>query len=184
MSNLNEITEQLAEAYADWKSGEKAKNKFRDQFFDAVNATVAEGNLAEKYASVNAPDESAARDRLRKQNPTWLIYELRQGEGDLWEAVLTEDPSYVPFTYVNKELGLVFHKQVSSGSAFIDDERLAEEDPELYEAVTYVPEPERQLKNLEDLPPELLAKIADYIYEGRPTVKLTAPRKAKDEELE
>lgn len=184
MSDLNAVTEQLAKAYESWKSGEKAKNKLRDEFFEAVNTTISEGSLAEKYASVHAPDEASARDRLKKQYPAWTVDEIRSGKGDLWEAVLTEDPAFVSFTYVNKELKVVFQKQVSSGSIYIDDERLAEEDPELYDEVTYVPEPERQLKDLESLPPHVLAKLADYIYEGRPTVKLAAPRKAKDEELE
>lgn len=184
MSDLDAVTEQLAKAYESWKSGEKAKNKLRDEFFDAVNTEIGGNSLAEKYASVNAPDEASARDRLKKQYPAWTVDEIRQGEDDLWEAVLIENPNFVSFTYVNKEIGVVFQKQVSSGSIYIDDERLAEEDPDLYEEVTYVPEPERQLKDLESLPPHILAKLADYIYEGKPTVKLAAPRKAKDEELE
>lgn len=183
MSNLKSVTEKLAEAYSDWKSGEKAKNKLRDEFFAAANEEIKSGNLAEKYASVDAPDEASARDRLKKQFPAWEIEEIRNDK-NLWEAVLVENPDFVPFTYVNKELGVVFQKQVSSGSVYIDDERLAEDDPDLYEEVTYVPEPERQLKDLESLPPNVLAQLADYIYEGKPTVKLTAPRKAKDEELE
>jgi len=184
MSNLDTVTEQLATAYKGWKSGEKAKNKLRDEFFEAVDSQITNGNLAEKYSSVDAPDELSARDRFKKQNPTWVITEIRKGEGDVWEAALTENPEFVAFTYVNKDLGVVFQKQVSSGSVYIDDERLAEENPDLYEDVTFVPEPERRLKDLESLPPNLLAKLADYIYEGRPTVKLAAPRKAKDEELE
>lgn len=43
--------------------------------------------------------------------------------------------------------------------------------------------PERKLKNLESLDTDTLAKLSDYIYEGQPTVKLAAPRKAKEEEL-
>lgn len=183
MTDLNAVTEQLAKAYDSWKSGEKAKNKLRDEFFEAVLAEVESRSRAEKYASVSAKNEADARDKLNKQHPTWEIEEIRQNENQ-WEAVLVENPKYVAFTYVNKDLGLVFQKQVSAGSIYIDDERLAEEDPELYEQVTYIPEPQRELKQLETLPPDVLAKLTDYIYEGKPTIKLSAPRKAKDEELE
>lgn len=44
--------------------------------------------------------------------------------------------------------------------------------------------PQRQLKPLDSLDPEDLAQLSQYIYQGSPTVKLAAPRKAKDEELD
>jgi len=182
MSDLDLITKGLAGAYKEWKSGEKSKNKFRDDFFQAIEDEVSSSPMAEKIATIGAADEASARSLLSKQYPSWTVDEIRETDG-VYQAILVENPQYVGFTYVNKDLGLAFQKQVSSGSVFVDDERLAEEDPELYEQVTYVPT-ERKLRDLESLPSELIAKLSEYIYEGKPTVKLAAPRKVKEEEVE
>jgi hypothetical protein len=46
------------------------------------------------------------------------------------------------------------------------------------------PESQRVLRPLDSLDADTLAALSEYIYEGKPTVKLAAPRKAKAEELE
>jgi len=78
----------------------------------------------------------------------------------------------------------VYQKQIVAGSIMFDDKRLKNDHPDIYNKVTFIPEPERQLKPFEEIDDELLAILQDYIYEGKPIVKLAAPRKAKQEELE
>lgn len=87
------------------------------------------------------------------------------------------------FEFVNATDGFVYTRQISKGAPSLDDERLREEDPELWEEITYVPEPERTLKPLDDLTPEQLARLGDYLVAGRQTVKLGAPKKVKPEDL-
>lgn len=88
-----------------------------------------------------------------------------------------------PFEHVNKKDGFVYTRQISKAAPSLDDERLREEDPELWEEITYIPEPERVLKPLEELSPEQLAKIGEYLVAGRVSVKLGAPKKAKPEDI-
>jgi len=87
------------------------------------------------------------------------------------------------FEYVNRHDGYVYSRQMNVGSPTLDDERLQKEDPQLWEDITYIPEPERTLRPLEDLTPEQLARIGDYLLKGKSVAKLAAPRKAKPEEL-
>jgi hypothetical protein len=67
----------------------------------------------------------------------------------------------------------------------LDDERLEEENPELYERAMYklpwgdlVPRPVETLSTMDQ------TLIREYIYQGLPKIKLAAPRRASDEELE
>jgi hypothetical protein len=87
------------------------------------------------------------------------------------------------FVFVNDEDGMVYQKQVVSGPVMFDDERFEKDHPMLYHVVTHVPEPKRELRPLEDLSDEQIAIIQDYIYEGKPVIKLAAPRKAKEDEI-
>jgi hypothetical protein len=235
LSDLTKITAELGEAYKTWKDGEKDKDEFRKQFFTAIDEQLAQEKSAEKYVTIVATDEEQARDRLAKKYPTWKVDEIRlqtcsgdtDGDGDCsrqcpdhcnrpktWEAILAELTVYAPYTFVNAADGKVYQRQVSAGSVYIDDERLREENPELWVKVTEIPnrdlilllldeydaserdpKPEvvldemwslegRVLKSLDSLDADTLAALSEYIYEGKPTIKLAAPRKAKAEELE
>lgn len=88
-----------------------------------------------------------------------------------------------PFEYVNKQDGMIYSRQISKAAPSLDDDRLREEDPELWEQITYIPEPQRTLRPLEDLSPEQLAKVGEYLVAGKVTTKLSAPKKAKPEDL-
>ena len=180
---LNEVTTKLGSSYREWKKSEKDKESYRKDFFDAVTKT--EPDLEQKYLKVNALTPQGVEEFVAKKYPRWRVADLRPDseEDHSWEVIIEERPEFKTYSYVNKDDGFVYTKQVSSGSIFVDDERLADENPSLYEQVTVIPEPQRQLRPLEELEPELLAKLAEYMYEGPPKVSLAAPRKAKPEEL-
>lgn len=183
-NDLKDLTLRLGLGYRAWKDGEKVKNTAKDDFFEAVEEMFREQNLAEKFVTVHAESEADAREILAKQNPDWVVGRVLSLEDGRYEGLIIENAAYQPFSFVNPDDGMVYSKQVVAGQVFVDDERLKSEDPDLYEQVTYVPEPERVLKDLDDLPAHVLAKLSEYIYQGRPTVKLAAPRRATDEELE
>lgn len=182
--SLNDLVDKLGQEYRAWKEAEGKKDELRKEFFKLVTEEVSD-QLEEKYVTVTAILEEDVRDYVAKKYPRWEIIDLRP-EGtiqDLWEVIIEENPEYKTYSYVDHDHGYVYTKQVSSGSMYVDDERLQQKDPDLYEQVTYVPEPERKLRSLEELEPELLARLSEYLYEGRPKVSLAAPRKAKPEEL-
>lgn len=184
--NLSQKIEQiltgLGPAYIGWKENEAEKDKLKKEFFEAITEEF-EGSdtLAEKVVEIEGLELDDARDLAVKLNPGWTVIAERphpDTEG-WWEFVVQEDPAFQPFT-IDYE-GVTFQRQVVSGSVYVDDKRLRAEDPELWEQITFVPPlPSRKLRPLDDLEPELQARVQKYMYEGTPTVKFPAPKVVKE----
>lgn len=186
VSDLNEVSKKLGEFYKEWKEAEKAKNTYKAEFFEALTEKIRyEAQPQVQVVRVYGPTEEEARSRLAKYYPGGHIKAVdgQDGTEGYWGAVLEEDPDYVPYTFINPEDQMVYSRQVVAGKLNFDDELLKKRDPELYERVTYIPQ-DRQLRNLSELDDEDIAAVQEYIYEGKPIIKLGSPRKAKPEELE
>jgi hypothetical protein len=154
------------------------------EFFSLAEATVASKTLAQKSVSVAQFDsEEEAREYLAQHYPTWRIIDFTIRDDDVL-AVLEEDPEKQPFVFVNPLDKKVYRKQVVAGGTFVDEEKLRREDPKLWERITFVPEPEPRIKSSDELDPKDYAKMQKYVYPGPPQIKLAAPRKAKEHELE
>lgn len=180
MTEIEEITKELGLAYSRVKEWDKKKTDYRARFFKI--ATDSHENLAEKIVNVKANTLADAIWHAEKRYPTWVPLSATEAD-EGFDVRIKENPEYRPFTYVNQNDGMVYQKQVVSGSVMFDDEKFKEDHPMLYEVVTHVPKPERELRPLDDLSEEQIAILQDYIYEGKPVVKLAAPRKAKEDEL-
>lgn len=180
MNELEEITKELGLAYSRAKEWDKMKGDYRKRFFEIANEQHT--TLAEKVVNVDAESISEAIDIAQKNYPSWTALSATQVEKG-FDVRLKENAQFKPFTFVNPNDGMVYQKQVAAGPVMFDDERFEKDHPTLYHVVTHVPEPKRELRPLEDLSDEQIAIIQDYIYEGKPVVKLAAPRKAKEDEL-
>lgn len=207
MRSPKEVVADLAPQYTTWKSSEKAKNKFRDEFFKSITESIKEGELAERVVTIECGTTEEALDIAQKQNPLWAVVSGRITNRGDYEVLLRENPEYMPFTIEFD--GKTWGRQVSSGSTLIDDDKLREENEDLWYEITEFPmedfvmdlmyesgmEPElvedfvskiavkhgikRVLRPLDDLPGEVLAQVQEYVYEGKPSVKLPAPRNAE-----
>jgi hypothetical protein len=180
MNKLEEITKELGLAYSRSKEWDKAKTQYRAEFFKI--ATERHSTLAEKIVNVDANSLADAISQAEKLYPTWIPLSATQVDNG-FDVRLKENPEYMPFTFINPDDGMVYQKQVVAGSVMFDDERFKEDHPMLYEVVTHIPEPKRELRPLEDLSDEQIGILQDYIYEGKPVIKLAAPRRAKEDEL-
>jgi len=177
---LVDITRNLGASYTEAKKWDGSKNEFRKKFFEI--AKQSHEILAEKIILVNAKSLADAISMAEKLYPGWTPLSATQVDNG-FDVRVRENPEYKPFTFVNPEDGMVYQKQVVGGSVIFDDERFKEDHPDLFHVVTYMPEPKRELRPLEDLSDEQISLIQDYVYEGKPVVKLAAPRKAKEDEL-
>lgn len=168
----------LGEVDAQEKEAKKEKTELRAKFFELATEKAAQEPLAERYAVVPAENEEQARERIARYYSGFRIDAIREvtGVGD-WEAILVEDPELKPFS-VEVE-GKVYQRQIRSGSVLLDDERLKEEDLELYESITTQV---TVVKPLDDLDQDTLAKLSDYIYTGKPSVALPAPKEVRENE--
>ncbi len=190
---LAEAVAELAEAYEQYKQAEKrlkgdAKTKknrepgLKELFFDEATK-ASKASLAKKTVRLTAEEAASregARDEALQRNPGWIALNVREEEYG-WVVVLQEDPAYKSYEYVDGKNKLVWKKQISAGSAWVDDQLLQARDPKLWERVS---EPTRVLCDLSTLDGEDLAKVQKYIYPGPLQIKLAAPRKAKPEELD
>lgn len=179
---LIDITKKLGEAYNENKKWDKSKSEFRIKFFEI--ASKQHETLATKIANVEAKDLGSAIEIAEQLHPGWIALSANEITTGEYDVRMEEDSKFKPFTFINEEDGMVYQKQIVAGPVMFDDERLKQDHPEIYEQVTFIPEPERQLKSFDEIDDELLPILQDYIYEGKPIVKLAAPRKAKPEELE
>lgn len=138
----SEVIEDLAPAYLGWKSNEKDKNKFKDEFFEGITIELAQGELAEEVVTIEAKDEEQALDLISKGFPMWITEDVRPhpDEDGTYEVIIKENPAYLPFTIEFGEK--VWGRQIASGSQMLDDERLIDEDPHLWYQVTEFPNQE------------------------------------------
>jgi hypothetical protein len=180
MNKLEEITKELGIAYSNAKKWDKNKTVYRAEFFKI--AAESHETLAEKIVNVDAETLADAIAQAEKLYPDWTPLSATQVENG-FDVHIKENPEFKPFTFANPEDGMVYQKQVVAGAVMFDDERFKQDYPDLYNVVTYVPEPKRELRPLEDLSDEQISILQEYIYEGKPVIKLAAPRKAKEDEL-
>ena len=183
MNKISSVTHNLGEAYRQWKASEKEKNEYKNEFFELAEEETPE-SLAQEVQRIYGPTTNEAVSRAQEQFPSWRVKDCEPIEDTQYFTVLLEeDPKYRPYSYVNAEDKMVYTKQVTSGAPYLDDERLKATNPSLYEQVTYEKR-ERRLRSLDELTPEQMAEVQEFIFEGKPTIKLAPPRKAKPEELE
>ena len=180
---LEDVCTDLGKADVRWKEGSKDREKFRDEFFTLALEEVESETLAQKTVSVEAgfEDADAAKAWLAKYYPTWRFVEWAEelDEDGNFVAILEEDPYYQSYSFTNPRDGKVYKRKVTSGSPVLDDERLRERDPELWERITHVPEPQRQLRPETEIDADDLAAMQEYTYMSKPQIQLPAPTKAK-----
>jgi len=177
---LAELTYKLGEVYTEAKKWDTQKSEYRKKFFELID--TLHGTLAEKVVLINAESLADAIFESEKLYPGWTLLSATQVENG-FDVHLKEDPKYKPFSYVNPDDGMIYQKQVVAGPVMLDDERFKKDYPDLYEIVTYVPKPKRELRPLEELSDAQISILQEYVYEGKPIVKLAAPRKIKENEL-
>lgn len=178
---LDRVVEELGHSYSSWKKWGKDKEANRKAFFGLADEEVKKQGLALRLETCEAESMDAAEARVLLHNPGWKTDTKRphRVEKDTYEFVLIEDPSLKAFSYEHN--GVKYARQVSKGSVMLDDEWLKEDDPELYELVTFaLPWGERIAVPVEHLQEPLLRKLTKYIYTGDPKVVLAPPREVKE----
>lgn len=206
---LNQICDDLCDAYFIKKDAEKEQAQLRVEFFDKATEESASQPLAQKVYFSNTSDP----EQVLKYNPGWRILDTTKKTKGGWKFSLEEDPTFKEYVHIirrSKDFGYHIKRSIVSGSPVLDDERLRNEQPDLWHSITEQPlhfilvdfatecgvdDPDqiaaefavksflpRTLLSLEHLDDELRHKIKPYLYEAQPMTKLLI-RKAKKEEL-
>lgn len=174
---LEEITSRLGRKYRAFKEAEKAKNEAKEAFFREATEVLSRETQAQILELIEAKDREEAKEVAHKQFPRYTLLDVKEESSGLYRILLEELPNMRSFSFEND--GFIYQRQVTEGSLMIDDERLKEENPQLWEEITV---PTRELKPPETLTPEQIAEVRKFFYRGKPSVKLAAPRKVKSHE--
>jgi hypothetical protein len=178
-----EIAVEIGEAH----SAKGKLEKLRKEFFDYIRDQKKATKLARRSVRVDKEkyELAAAEERAVKLNPGYRRITTVERD-DHWKILLEQDPNFLGDSYITgskDEPGVVVTKTIRSGSSLVELDRLKQDDPDLYEQVTFIPPVDRQPKNPDELTEEQLAKLQPYLYEGAPTAALNV-RKAKPEDYE
>lgn len=183
LRSLEEVLPLLGDEYKQWKEHEKAKEKYKLEFFALANEQLRRRGLALKLVEISALSEESAVERAQRHYPTWTIDTHRPHRvlKDVYEIVLMEDPTKMAFSEEHE--GVKFSRSVAKGPVLVDDAWMQEEAPDLYAAVTFeLPWGDRIMKPVDKLDAELIGALSKYIYNDKPRISLGAPRAVKTEE--
>lgn len=186
-SKLDEVTTTLAFQDQLEKSAKAAKEDARAEFFRLADALLLEEQLDRLKVAI--PEYVHAGGRLtvaqwvERDYPGWKFIKA-DWTGEPY-AILEQDPSKQPFTWVNNSLGLIFQRQISMVKSGIDTEWLQQEYPEIAKEVL-IP---RTVYEFSDeaahiylnAKPESQTAFEQVVYPGQAQVKLAAPKKIKED---
>lgn len=207
--DITEITKDFGEVYRFSKEWESLKSQAQKAFFDEATRLQAQGKLPQKV--IDAPDVEDLIEWAKLYHPGWVIIDV-DVEGD--KLILEQDPKLMEFVFVNPEDGYTYKRSQTNAAPQLDDERLKEEDPELYWNITeWRPDIYSWLKALADdhLPDfdledwlsaasigesirtfkdqstwtdDQASKLQKYLVPGKVGVKLEPPRLTKKDDGE
>lgn len=134
MTDINKVTKRFGRAY---ERNVKAKNwlaKQQKALFAAFDADLVGRQTRQR--SIQIPEGEDVNQYIKRYHPGWE-YVTRS---DDW-VVLRENPSLMSHSYTNIVDGQVYGRAQVTGTPSLDDDRLRQEDPDLWERITEMPEP-------------------------------------------
>lgn len=179
--DLSQITTDLGSAHKSSKELEKKLKDCRAKFFEAVDEEILSSETLARQ-TITVPEDVDPIAYIKQFHPGWK--EVESGPQE-FTYIIEEDPAFKKFVYVNHDDGNVYRRNVSQAGPSLDNERLKEEDPDLWKRIS---DPKvqrvRVLKDLETISNKDLKLMQEYFVPGPMTVKLDTPRKAKPDELD
>ena len=136
--DIGSVSHDLLNAYDLNKQAGAEYTETKQWFYEALDEKIeAEETLAQK--TVRIPKGVDIEAYVAQYYPGWRIV-----DGKAKTALIEEDPSCKKHVYLNHEDGIVFKRNVVQATDSLDDEKLREEDPDLWERIT-VPAPEVEI---------------------------------------
>lgn len=145
MSELDKVTKRFASAYSKSKRAEAWLKKSQRRLFQELTKDLSQQTLAQKTITVplSCHTDREILEYVDLYHPSWIIESIIPPAcADCpSRVILKEDPSLLPHVYTNTDLGMVFGRSRVENSPTLDDERLKDEYPELWERISEWPEP-------------------------------------------
>jgi hypothetical protein len=153
------VASELGEVYYIRLDAENEQKELRSEFFKAASLATEAKALAQKTIEIPMGMASSEAEAFAlRYNPGWRLVRYTIDNDKIEKVVIEEDPNYKPHVEVvlvppvdendpggvwdsegHWHPGYVITKEIRSGSAMIDDERMREEEPGLWKAITEYP---------------------------------------------
>jgi hypothetical protein len=137
----------LGRTYFKRKLLQEEQDKFRKEFFQYATESFSDHDLSKQVVLLPEDQQGSPEDYIRKYYPDWTIKEIDNRVSPVVSVVIQENPELKSFTKIIKldswdiksgkvVFGYVISRSISSGQIYVDDERLAALDFDLYWEVT------------------------------------------------
>jgi hypothetical protein len=124
------LSHELIDTYDLTKQAAEEHGERKTEFYEALDEKIeAEETLAQK--TIRTPANMTTDAYVTQYYPGWRIV-----SGKAKTALIEEDPSRKKYVYLNREDGVVLKRNVIQATDSLDDEKLREEDPDLWERIT------------------------------------------------
>lgn len=140
MVKLIEATGAFGTAHAKSKKAETTAKDRKTDFYEVANEHLSLLRLAQKAIQVKGGDEVAKH--VADYYPGWrpVSSDPSQDEGMI-DVIIEQDPAQMKYAFTNLEDGKVYQRTYTEGSPQLDEGRLQEEMPDLYDALHDWPSP-------------------------------------------
>lgn len=137
---LMDATSDFGEAYTASKRAEKASKSCKEDFYEVANEHLSLRRLPQKTIQIKGGDEVA--QHVADYFPGWrpVASDPSQEEGMI-DVIIEQDPAQMKYSFVNLENGEIYQRTYVDGSPRLDEGRLQEEDPDLYDDLHDWPPP-------------------------------------------
>ena len=139
--NLNKITQDFGRTYRQVEELSNRKNKRQIKMFNAFTEAIKNQTLSQQIVE-HLDLEYSAQEYVNTYYPGWI---LKSQDGT--KLLVEQDPTIIKFPYVNHEDGYVYGRTFSQSGPSLNDEKIREEDPDLWEQITQWPEPLYSIAN-------------------------------------
>lgn len=136
----------LGRTYFKRKLLQEEQDKFRKEFFQYATKSFSDHDLSKQVVLLPEDQQGSPEDYIGKYYPDWTIKEIDKRVSPIVSVVIQENPELKSFTKIIKldswdnkgkqVFGYVISRSISSGQIYVDDERLAALDFDLYWEVT------------------------------------------------
>lgn len=134
-ADLETATELFGEAYALAKEAATESETHKWAFYEAADKALAAKRLPQKTITVTGEGDYTVMEFVEAYYPDWEILQLLT-EDFPHKVLLQRKPSLMKFDFTHPGTKMTYQRTYTQGNTVLDVDRLQDEDPELWEAVS------------------------------------------------
>lgn len=179
-SSLNDLTKELFEVNGTIKKAETDKERIRKELFKNINDYIRySGTMQSEVLDVKFASRAEAESYVESNHPGWSIIQFSEDS-----VVIEENPEEMRFMWTTDDGYEVNRSTAVVGTKF-DFEKLQNQDPDLFseivESKIVYELNEKKAQELIEMRPELLPVLQENTKLGKIQLRLSSPKKVKDE---